>query len=140
MTKAVLERALGTEMAFTSLRGRQAGRGRVGQLAQRARPQDRAHHRRPVELPLLRDCNGSRTPQVVPKRRRRLGDVQDMMVSLSARGMSGRDITAHLAEVSRGTDVVVDEISAWRNRPVNPVSPIVSINAVRRSRSATPGW
>jgi putative transposase len=64
-----------------------------------------------------------------------------MILSLYARGMSTRDITAHLEEVygarvsaatiSRVTDVVAEEITAWQNRPVDPVYPILYIDAIR---------
>src|SRR5688572_30623633 len=95
----------------------------------------------PVQLAVPRDRNGSFVPGIVPKRKRRLGNVEDMIISLYARGMSTRDITAHLAEVygaqvsaatiSRVTDVVADEVTAWQNRPVDPVYPIVHIDAIR---------
>ena len=77
----------------------------------------------PVELEVPRDRNATFTPAIVLKRKRRLGQFEDMILSLYARGMSTRDITEHLAEVygaavsaatiSRVTDVVVDEIAAW---------------------------
>src|SRR3546814_10461317 len=64
-----------------------------------------------------------------------------MILSLYARGMSTRDITEHLGEVygatvsaatmSRVTDVVADEIAAWQSRPVDPVYPILYIDAIR---------
>ena len=64
-----------------------------------------------------------------------------MILSLYARGMSTRDITEHLAEVygatvsaatvSRVTEVVTDEIAAWQSRPVDPVYPILYIDAIR---------
>lgn len=95
----------------------------------------------PVELEVPRDRNGTFAPVIVPKRKRRLGQVEDMILSLYARGMSTRDITEHLAEVygaqvsaatvSRVTDVVVDEIAAWQSRPVDPVYPILYIDAIR---------
>ena len=69
-----------------------------------------------------RDRNGSYDPRLVPKRKRRIGSTSDMILSLYARGMTTRDIKAHLAEVygvevsaetvSKVTDVIVDEV-AW---------------------------
>ena len=77
----------------------------------------------------------------MPKRKRRLGQIDDMIMSLYARGMSTRDITEHLGEVygatvsaatiSRVTDVVSEEIAAWQSRPVDPVYPILYIDAIR---------
>ncbi len=64
-----------------------------------------------------------------------------MILSLYARGMSTRDIEAHLGEVygirasreliSTITDVVADEIAAWQNRPVDDVYPIMYVDAIR---------
>src|SRR4051794_24042671 len=151
MTKAVLERALDAEIAdhlgyeVGDPAGNGSGNSRNG------------HGRKtvhttagPVELEGPRDRNGSFTPGIVPKRKRRLGNVEDMILSLYARGMSTRDITAHLAEVygaqvsaatiSRVTDVVTDEVTAWREPAGRPgVSDRVH-RRHRRSRSAMPGW
>ncbi|BCP08379.1 IS256 family transposase [Mycobacterium paraintracellulare] len=95
----------------------------------------------PVELEVPRDRNATFSPAIVPKRKRRLGQVEDMILSLYARGMSTRDITEHLGEVygasvsaatvSRVTDVVIEEIAAWQSRPVDPVYPILYIDAIR---------
>ena len=72
----------------------------------------------------------------MPKHARRLGHIEDMVLSLYSRGMTTRDIEAHLREVygvsaSRElipnvTDVVTDEIELWRNRPVDEVYPVFS--------------
>lgn len=66
-----------------------------------------------------RDRNGSFEPRIVPKRARRLGQIDEMILSLYARGMTTRDIEAHLYEVygmkasreliSNVTEVVADE-------------------------------
>jgi putative transposase len=93
-----------------------------------------------LRIQVPRDRNGSFSPQVVPKGRRRLGQIDDMILSLYARGMTTRDIKAHLAEVygaevspelvSKVTDVVAEEITAWQNRPTEAVYPIVYIDAI----------
>jgi putative transposase len=142
MTKAVLERALDVEIAdhLGYEHGDPAGHGSGNSR--------NGHGRKtvlttagPVDLEVPRDRSGTFTPVIVPKRRRRLGRVEDMILSLYARGMSTRDITEHLAEVygasvsaatiSRVTDVVVEEIMAWQSRPVDPVYPILYIDAIR---------
>src|SRR3954471_20353529 len=142
MTKAVLERALDVEIAdhLGYEPGDPAGNGSGNS---RNEPGRKTVHTPagPVELEVPRDRNGSFTPVIVPKRKRRLGNVEDMILSLYACGMSTRDITAHLAEVygasvsaatiSRVTDVVSKEIAAWQNRPVDPVYPILYIDAIR---------
>lgn len=130
MTKAVLERALDVEITdhLGYEHGDPAGRGSGNSR--------NGHGRKsvltaagPVELEVPRDRNGTFSPAIVP-RKRRLGQVEDMILSLYARGMSTRDITEHLDEVygasvsaatiSRVTDVVVEEVAAWQSRPVDP--------------------
>src|SRR5215203_2054424 len=106
MTRAVLERALQTEMT---------------------------HH-------LGYDRDGEFEPRIVPKRSRRVGQIDEIVLSCYARGMSTRDIEAHLLEVygvaasrelvSNITDVVTDEIEIWRSRPVDEVYPIVYIDGI----------
>jgi putative transposase len=142
MTKAVLERALDVEIAdhlgyeSGDPAGHGSGNSRNGHGHKTVLTTAGS-----VELEVPRDRNGTFTPAIVPKRKRRLGGVEDMILSLYARGMSTRDITEHLAEVygatvsaatiSRVTDVVVEEIAAWQSRPVDPVYPILYIDAIR---------
>jgi putative transposase len=124
---------------FLSESGRRNGHGRKTVLTTAG----------PVDLEVPRDRNGTFDPVIVPKRKRRLGGVEDMILSLYARGMSTRDITEHLAEVytatvsaatiSRVTEVVADEIAAWQSRPVDPLYPILYIDAIR-IRFATAAW
>jgi putative transposase len=142
ITKSVLERALDVEIAdhLGYEPGDPAGNGSGNSR--------NGHGRKtvlttagPVDLEVPRDRNGTFDPVIVPKRKRRLGQVEDMILSLYARGMSTRDITEHLGEVygatvsaatiSRVTDVVTDEIAAWQSRPVDPVYPILYIDAIR---------
>ncbi|WP_103021785.1 IS256 family transposase, partial [Mycobacterium avium] len=142
ITKSVLERALDVEIAdhLGYEHGDPAGNGSGNSR--------NGHGRKtvlttagPVDLEVPRDRNGTFDPVIVPKRKRRLGQVEDMILSLYARGMSTRDITEHLAEVygasvsaatvSRVTEVVADEIAAWQSRPVDPVYPILYIDAIR---------
>ncbi|SOX51727.1 transposase, partial [Mycobacterium ahvazicum] len=142
MTKAVLERALDVEIAdhLGYEHGDPAGYGSGNSRNGRGR-KTVLTTAGPVELEVPRDRNGTFSPVIVPKRKRRLGQVEDMILSLYARGMSTRDITEHLAEVygatvsaatiSRVTDVVTEEIAAWQSRPVDPVYPILYIDAIR---------
>jgi transposase-like protein len=77
----------------------------------------------------------------VPKRARRVGQIDELVLSCYARGLSTRDIEAHLLEVygvkasreliSNITEVATDEIELWRNRPVDEVYPIVYIDRIR---------
>jgi putative transposase len=142
MMKAVLERALQVEMAdhLGYEAGDPAGRG-SGNSRNGRYPKTVATTAGPVTVDVPRDRTGAFEPVIVPKGKRRLAQVDDMILSLYARGMTTRDITAHLKEVygtdaspaliSRITDVVSDEITAWQNRPVDEVYPILYIDALR---------
>ncbi len=90
----------------------------------------------PVEIAVPRDRAGSFGPQLVKKRRRRLGGV----LSLSAKGMTHGEVSAHLTEVygveisksaiSAITDSVMAGMTGWQNRPLDSVYPVVFIDGV----------
>jgi len=91
-----------------------------------------------VEVP--RDRNGTFEPKLVKKHQRSFKGFDDKILSMYARGMSVRDIQAHLAEIygtevspdliSRVTDAVIDEVQAWQARPLDAVWPIVFLDAL----------
>ncbi len=95
----------------------------------------------PVGIKVPRDRNGSFEPAIVPKKTRRLSNINSVVLSLYSRGMTTRDIEAHLEEVygasvsreliSNITEVVVDEIKAWQARPLEEVYPILYIDGLR---------
>lgn len=142
LTKAVLERALVEEMTdhlgYES--GDRDGAGSGNSRNGSGRKTVSTVHG-PVELQVPRDRNGSFEPRIVPKHARRLGNINDMILSLYSRGMTTRDIEAHLHEVygveasrqliSNVTDVIIDEIKLWQNRPVDEVYPIVYVDGLR---------
>ncbi|WUA39875.1 IS256 family transposase [Streptomyces sp. NBC_01367] len=94
----------------------------------------------PVVLEVPRDREGSFEPQIVKKRQRRLTGVDEMVLSLSARGLTHGEISAHLAEVygaevskttiSTITDKVIDGMNEWQNRPLDSVYPVLFIDCV----------
>ncbi|MEU2631499.1 IS256 family transposase, partial [Kitasatospora sp. NPDC007106] len=94
----------------------------------------------PVEVDVPRDREGSFEPQIVRKRQRRLTGVDDMVLSLSARGLTHGEISAHLAEVygasvskqtiSTITDKVIDGMAEWQNRPLDPVYPVIFTDCI----------
>ena len=94
----------------------------------------------PVQIEVPRDRDASLEPVTVPKRVRRLRGVDEMVISLVARGMSTGDGQAHLAEVygtnvsrqqiSTITDAVVDKMAEWAGRPLDAVYPVVFIDAI----------
>ncbi|MET7665929.1 IS256 family transposase [Streptomyces sp. NPDC005463] len=94
----------------------------------------------PVDIEVPRDRAGSFEPQLVKKRQKRLGGVDEMVLSLSAKGLTHGEISAHLAEVygtevskstiSTITDSVLAGMSEWQNRPLDAVYPVVFVDCV----------
>ena len=103
----------------------------------------------PVEVKTPRDREGSFEPQILPKRQTRLAGLDGKVLGLYAGGMTVRDISHHLSElygteigrdtISNITDAVLEDIAAWRSRPLERVYPIVYFDAmfvkVREDRS-----
>lgn len=91
-----------------------------------------------IEVP--RDRNGAFEPQLVPKRQRRLAGFDDKVIALYARGMTTREIQGHLKElygaevspalISAVTDAVLEDVQAWQSRPLDPLYPIVYLDAI----------
>lgn len=103
----------------------------------------------PVSIQTPRDRDASFEPRLVGKRQTRLAGVDDKILGLYAGGMTTRDISAQLSglygteigrdSISRITDAVLEDVQAWRTRPLESVYPIVSFDAlmvkVREDRS-----
>jgi putative transposase len=93
----------------------------------------------PIDIP--RDRDGSFEPELIQKGQTRVDGMDDKIIGLYAAGLSTRDIRAHLEEVyglkvsadliSRVTDAVLEEVSDWQNRVLEPVYPIVFLDALR---------
>ena len=93
-----------------------------------------------VELAIPRDRDGTFTPMLVPKGSRRLGGLDEMIISLYAGGMTIRDIEHHLAAtvgtelsretISKITDEVLDEVLAWQQRPLESFYPVIYLDAL----------
>jgi putative transposase len=91
-----------------------------------------------VQVP--RDRNATFEPQIVRKHQRRFAGFDDKIVSMYARGMSTREIQGHLEEIygvevspaliSEVTDAVVEELKAWQNRALEPLYPIIFMDAL----------
>ena len=89
----------------------------------------------PIDIP--RDRDGSFEPELIRKGQTRIDGIDDKIIGLYAAGLSTRDIRGHLEEVyglkvsadliSRVTDAVLEEVSDWQNRALEPVYPIVKI-------------
>lgn len=141
MTRRVLEAALETEMA------EHLGYGK-GDPAGRGTPNSRNGHSvktvhtdiGPVTVKVPRDVDGEFEPQIVPKHVRRVGGFDEAILSLYAKGLTTGEIQAHLSDVygaevsrdliSRVTDAVLEDMSAWRNRPLDRIYPVIFIDAL----------
>ncbi|WP_230533798.1 IS256 family transposase [Salinispora arenicola] len=94
----------------------------------------------PVRIQVPRDRAGSFAPRIVPKHVRRLDGFNEAILSLYAKGLTTGEISAHLADVydadvsreliSRVTDGVLEEMEAWRQRPLDRIYPVVFIDAL----------
>jgi putative transposase len=141
VTKAVLERALAEEMTAHlgyekhDPAGRGSGNSRNGTTGKTLLTDVGA-----VNLAVPRDRAGSFDPKIVRKGQTRLEGFNDRIIALYARGMTVRDIRAHLLEmyqvdvsadlISRVTDGVLEELAEWQSRPLDPVYPVVFIDAL----------
>jgi putative transposase len=99
-----------------------------------------------VEIDVPRDTGSTFDPQTMKKRQRRLTGVDEIVQSLSAKGLTTGEIAAHFAElfgvkvskdtevsedtVSRTTEKVVGEMTEWQNRPLDRVLPVMLIDAI----------
>jgi putative transposase len=94
----------------------------------------------PVQIEVPRDRDGTFEPAIVKKRQRRLDGIDQIILSLSARGLTTGEISAHFAEVygasvskdtiSKITDKVLEEMTDWTQRPLDAVYPVLFIDAV----------
>lgn len=141
LVRAVLERGLQSELTehLGYERGDPAGAGsgnnRNGSTAKTVRSEVG-----PVRLQVPRDRNATFNPHLVAKGQRDVGSLSDMIVALYAGGMTVRDIERYLfttlgVQVSPGTisnitNAVLDEVTAWQSRPLDPVWPIVYVDAL----------
>ncbi|UGQ55565.1 IS256 family transposase (plasmid) [Rhodococcus qingshengii] len=141
LTKNVLETALDAEMTEHlgyekhDAAGRGSGNSRNG-----TRSKTVLTEIGPVEIEVPRDVDSSFDPQIVKKRQRRLTGIDEIVLSLTAKGLTTGEISAHFQDIygasvskdtiSRITDKVVGEMTEWQNRPLDRVYPVMFIDAV----------
>jgi transposase-like protein len=142
LKKAVIERAMGAELT-----------DHLGYSPGDPKPADQANHRNgttgktvltddgPVRIEVPRDRAGSFEPQIIPKHERRFTGFDEKIVAMYARGMTVREIQGFLAEmygtevspefISKVTDEVMAEVTAWQSRPFEPLYPVIFFDAMR---------
>jgi putative transposase len=142
LTKTVIETALDEEMTEHlgyekhDTAGKQTANSRNGVRPKTVLTETTG----PVEVDVPRDREGTFEPVIVKKRQRRLTGVDEMVLSLYAKGPTTGEISAHFAEiygasvsketVSRITDRVFEEMAAWQNRPLDEVYAAIFIDAI----------
>jgi putative transposase len=142
LTKTVLETALNEEMTehlgYEKHDPAGAGTGNIrnGMRAKTVLTE----HSGPVEIDVPRDRAGSFEPQIVKKRQRRLNGVDEIVLSLYAKGLTTGEISAHFAEIygasvsketiSRITDKVIEEMNDWAVRPLDEVYAAIFVDAI----------
>jgi transposase-like protein len=144
LTKQVLETALEAELDehLGYEHGDRGSKAGVEQPNERNGTRAKTVHTElgPVTIEVPRDRDGSFEPLVVRKRQRRLSGVDAMVLSLTAKGLTSGEICAFFADtygqamskdtISRITDKVIEEMTEWQNRPLDPVYPVVFIDAI----------
>jgi putative transposase len=141
LTARLVERALQAEMSGHlgydkhDPSGRGSGNSRNGTGSKTLKTELGA-----VEIEVPRDRDGTFEPQLVKKRQTRFKGFDEKIVALYARGMTVRDIQGHLEElygvevspdlISRATSAVMEDVLAWQGRPLDPVYPIVYLDAL----------
>ena len=142
LTKMVVEGALEGELddhlgyEKHDPAGRNGGNSRNGH-----RPKTVLTEAGPVGISVPRDRDSSFEPKIVAKGQRRLTGVDDLVISLSAKGLTHGEICAHLAEVYGAevskqtitviTDRVMDGLAEWQSRPLDPVYAVLFIDAIQ---------
>ncbi len=140
--QAVIERAMGAEM-----------RQHLGYAEGADRPEGQTNHRNghtgktvltddgPLRIAVPRDRDGTFAPILIPKHARRFAGFDDKIIAMYARGMTVREIQGFLAEqygtqvspdfISSVTDEVMAEVTAWQQRPLEPMYPVIFFDALR---------
>jgi len=142
LTKAIIERAMKTEMTAHlgyekhDPDGKKSGNSRNGKSKKTIKGEFGN-----MEIAVPRDRNSTFEPVIIPKGETRFTGFDDKIISMYARGMTTRDIQAHLQEmygvevsptlVSQVTDAITEEVMLWQNRPLEEVYPIMYLDAVR---------
>jgi putative transposase len=141
LTKALVERAMEAELT-THLgyekhdpAGYRSGNSRNGKSKKQLKGDFGE-----VEIEVPRDRQASFEPQIVPKGETRFAGFDDKILSMYARGMTTGEIQGHLQEIygvevsptliSNVTDSVLEEVRAWQSRPLDPLYPIVYLDAL----------
>jgi putative transposase len=141
LTRRLVERALSAELTdHLGYEPHQEPPGGTGNTRNGTMPKTLVTERGPVRVKTPRDRKASFEPQIVRKGQRRFQGFDDKILALYSRGLSTRDIEAHLLEIygvkvgrdliSRVTDAVMEDVRAWQQRPLDDVYPVVFLDCL----------
>ena len=141
LSKRLIERALEVELTdHLGYEPHQEPPGGTGNTRNGSTPKTLITDQGPVPIDTPRDRDGSFEPKIVRKRQRRFVGFDEKILALYSRGLSTRDIEAHLAEIygvtvgrdliSKVTDAVMDDVRAWAQRPLEDVYPVIFLDAM----------
>ena len=141
LTKRLVERALAAELTeHLGYEPHQEPPGGAGNTRNGSTAKTLATEHGAVEVRTPRDRQATFEPQIVRKGQRRFEGFDDKILALYSRGLSTRDIEAHLAEIygvkvgrdliSRVTDAVMDDVREWQQRPLDDVYPVLFLDAL----------
>jgi putative transposase len=141
LTRRLVERAMSAELTeHLGYARHQEPPGGAGNTRNGSTPKTLATEHGPVPITTPRDRSGTFEPQLVRKGQRRFAGFDEKILALYARGLSTRDIEAHLAEIygvkvgrdliSRVTDAVIEDVRAWQQRPLDDVYPVVFLDCL----------
>src|SRR5579875_2119920 len=141
LTKRLVERAMEVELTdHLGYEPHVEPPGGTGNTRNGSTPKRLITEHGEVDVNTPRDRDGSFEPQIVRKRQRRFEGFDDKILALYARGMSTRDISAHLEEIygvqvgrdliSKVTDAVMEDARAWQTRPLDDLYPVVFLDAL----------
>jgi putative transposase len=141
LTKRLVERAMSAELTeHLGYEPHQEPPGGSGNTRNGMSSKTLATEHGSVRIDAPRDRKGSFEPQIVRKRQRRFAGFDDKIIALYSRGLSVRDIQAHLQEIygvevspdliSSVTDAVMDDVRAWQTRPLDDVYPVVFLDCL----------
>ena len=141
LTKRLVERAMEVELTdHVGYEPHQEPPGGAGNTRNGTTPKTLITEHGEVGIDAPRDRDGSFQPRIVKKRQRRFQGFDDKILALYSRGLSVRDIEAHLEEIygvkvgrdliSRVTDAVMDDAREWAKRPLEDIYPIVFLDCM----------
>src|SRR5436190_5020652 len=141
LTKRLVERAMEVELTdHLGYEPHQEPPGGTGNTRNGLIPKTLATEHGSVGINTPRDRQGTFEPKIVRKRQRRFEGFDGKILALYARGLSTRDIEAHLADIygvkvgrdliSRVTDAVMDDVRAWQQRALEDVYPVIFLDAL----------